>query len=55
METKTCHKYGYENLLRVRTCFNCGERLTAGANILYLVKMVAILGVSYLVAKLVIG
>lgn len=55
METKTCHKCGYENLLRARTCFNCGERLTAGANILYLAKMAAILGVFYLIAKFVMG
>ena len=51
MDTKTCHKCGAENLLKQKNCYNCGEKLSVGSNILYLFKIGAIILVGYVVAK----
>ncbi|WP_319760578.1 hypothetical protein [Maridesulfovibrio sp.] len=50
-DTKTCHKCGAENLLKQKNCYNCGEKLSVGSNILYLFKIGAIILVGYVVAK----
>ncbi|WP_319779934.1 hypothetical protein [Maridesulfovibrio sp.] len=50
-DTKTCHKCGAENLLKQKNCYNCGEKLSFGSNIMHLIKMGGILLVIYVVAK----
>jgi hypothetical protein len=55
MQTKSCYKCGTKNTLKARKCFNCGARLTGGGNLLYILRIVLILGAGFLASKCVIG
>ena len=43
MKTRKCHKCGHENQLKTTTRFKCGAKLTAGAAIMYLIKIVGVI------------
>lgn len=55
MQSRKCYKCGTENTLKAKSCFNCGAKLTGGANILYLVTIGVILGLAFLIAKCTMG
>ena len=43
MRTKKCMKCGAENLLKNKTCYNCGERIGAGQALKYIIYAILLL------------